>query len=581
MLCLAQGFLNMKGGSVSLVSSLFSDNFPSLQSFSSFRRNLICSGNGSIDVRSPRGGDGTTESPSAWIITDGCSMEGDGLKLVSPFFIPTLSNTSTSSFDKKEALYEIEMEGSTLIPCGLFLEVFEVTKDKQEGTPQRHSLNRNTTTSFTETSIKLTLSSSSLSSLKPELEWRGRLVFGEEQRTNTTFVIQPNRIERLSQSLKDNMKWWLPLVIVVAVALLVLVLLIIVCVWRRKKNGRKEDKEPLMSPQEMEVEKYEEVEEDLNAPTAHVSSVRGLNGNTLNVGHWTENERSETRKIAEEKEEREIAFENRVCGLSCGEKSGNVEVVDKTETLYRRLHVSKLGVDRRWAQLSVARGLSRAMKMSHYSAILTELTSHSVVLSGERSMSLILKSDTTQPNPLTEQPTQQNEEIDEKARPDDELTDNSLHDTVDETVQKPTPSRPAQIIRPHPLRQSEVHRDDVRWQAPEEVEEREEGRKTNEGEVGKSIDRTKASVFRLGLVLWEIETGLVPFAEQDGVNAHRNMSIGILPPMEGIGEKMKNLIEECLSVNPDERPSVDSIISRLSSMDGMVSAQKAQHIALS
>ncbi|KAK2943987.1 hypothetical protein BLNAU_21076 [Blattamonas nauphoetae] len=506
----------------------------SLQSFSSFRRNLICSGNGSIDVRSPRGGDGTTESPSAWIITDGCSMEGDGLKLVSPFFIPTLSNTSTSSFDKKEALYEIEMEGSTLIP-----------------------------------------------SLKPELEWRGRLVFGEEQRTNTTFVIQPNRIEKLSQSLKDNMKWWLPLVIVVAVALLVLILLIVVCVWRRKKNGRKEGKEPLMLTQEMEVEKYEEVEEDLNAPTAHVSSVRGLNGNTLNVGHWTENERSETRKIAEEKEEREIAFENRVCGLSCGEKDGVVEVVDKTETLYRRLHVLKIGVDQRWAQLSVARGLSRAMKMSQYSAILTELTSHSVVLSGERTMSLILKSDTTQPDPLTEQPTQQNEETRENRNGDDELTDNSLHDTVDETVQKPTPSRPAQIVRPHPLRQSEVHRDDVRWQAPEEEEGGEEGRKTNEGEVGKSIDRTKASVFRLGLVLWEIETGLVPFAEQDGVNAHRNMSIGIMPPMEGIGEKMKELIEECLSVNPDERPSVDSIISRLSSMDGKASAQKAQHIALS
>ncbi|KAK2943991.1 hypothetical protein BLNAU_21080 [Blattamonas nauphoetae] len=580
MLCLAQGFLNMKGGSVSLVSSLFSDNSPNLEPFPSFRRNLICSESGSIDVRSPRGGDGTTESPSAWIITDGCSMEGDGLKLVSPFFIPTLSNTSTSSFDKKEALYEIEMEGSTLIPCGLFLEVFEMTKDKQEGTLSRHSLNRNTTNSFTETSIKLTLPSSSLSSLKPELEWRGRLVFGADRRTDTTFIIQPNRIEKLSQSIKDNMKWWLPLVIVVAVALLVVILLIVMCVWRRKKNGRKEDKEPLMLTQEMEVEKYEEVEEDPNAPTAHVSSVRGLNGNTLNVGHWTENERSETRKIAEEKEEREIPFENRVCGLSCGEKDGVVEVVDKTETLYRRLHVSKLGVDRRWAQLSVARGLSRAMKMSHYSAILTELTSHSVVLSGERTMHLILKSDTTQPDPLTEQPTQPNEDLDEN-RNEDEPVETPLNLSVHETDQKPAHPQPPQIVRPHPLRQSEVHRDDVRWQAPEEEEGREEGRKTNEGEVRNEIDRTKASVFRLGLVLWEIETGLVPFAEQDGVNAHRNLSIGIMPPMEGIGEKMKELIEECLSVNPADRPSIDSIISRLSSMDGKASAQKAQHIALS
>ncbi|KAK2958352.1 hypothetical protein BLNAU_6622 [Blattamonas nauphoetae] len=577
---LSQGVINMKGGTVSFVSSLFSDNSPNLPSFSSFRRNLICSDDGSIDVGSLTGGDGTLDHPHLWMAADGCTVTGEYAKPLSPLFIPTLSNTSTSSFDKKKELFEIEVKGSTLIPCGLFLEVLEVTKDKQEGTPSRHSLNRNTTTSFSESSIKLTLPSSSLSSLKPESEWRGRLVFGEEQRTDSTFVIQPNRIERLSQSIKDNMKWWLPLVIVVAVALLILVLLVVVCVWRRKKNGRKEDKEPLMSPQEMEVEKYEVMEEDGDRETAHVSSVRGLNGNTLNVGNWTEKEENETQKRLEEKEEREIAFENRVCGLSCGEKDGVVEVVDKTETLYRRLHVLKIGVDQRWAQLSVARGLSHAMKISQYSAILTELTSHSVVLSGARSMSLILKSDTTPPDPLTEQPTQQNEEIDEN-RNEDEPAETSLNFSVHETEQKPTPSHPAQIVRPHPLRQSEVHRDDVRWQAPEEGEEREEGRKTNEGEVRNEIDRTKASVFRLGLVLWEIETGLVPFAEQDGVNAHRNLSIGILPPMEGIGEKMKDLIEECLSVNPFERPSVDSIISRLSSMDGMVSAQKAQHIALS
>ncbi|KAK2950341.1 hypothetical protein BLNAU_14752 [Blattamonas nauphoetae] len=305
---------------------------------------------------------------------DGCTMTGEYAKPLSPLFIPTLSNTSTSSFDKKKALFEIDVKGSTLIPCGLFLEVFQVTKDRQEETPQRLSLNKNTTTSFTETSIKLTLPSSSLSSLKPELEWRGRLVFGADRRTDTTFIVQPSRIEKLSQSIKDNMKWWLPLVIVVAVALLILILFVVMCLWRRKKNGRKEGKEPLMSPQEMEVEKYEEVEEDANAITAHVSSVRGLNGNTLNVGNWTEKEENETQKRLGEKEEREIAFENRVCGLSCGEKDGVVEVVDKTETLYRRLHVLKIGVDQRWAQLSVARDLSHAMWMSQYSAILTELT---------------------------------------------------------------------------------------------------------------------------------------------------------------------------------------------------------------
>ncbi|KAK2959754.1 hypothetical protein BLNAU_5243 [Blattamonas nauphoetae] len=565
---LSQGVINMKGGSVEIEASLFHDNAPRESSLPTLRRNLICSGNGTVDVGSLSGGDGS-DGTSGWFLTSNCS-----------FFVPSLSASSTSSFDKKKELFEIEVKGSTLIPCGLFLEVFEVTRDKKEGTQSRHSLSRNTTTSFTETSIKLTLFSSSLSSLKPEVEWRGRLVFGEDQNTDTTFVIQQSSRDRLSQSVKENMKWWLPLVIVVAVTLLVVILLIVVCVWRRKKNGRTEDKEPLMSPQEMEVEKYEVMDEDADAPSAHISSVRGLNGNSLIIGLLTEKQEYETLKRPDEKEERDIPFENRVCGLSCGEKDGVVEVVDKTETLYRRLHVLKIGVDQRWAQLSVARGLSRAMKMAQYSAILTELTSHSIVVNGERAMSLILKSDTTQPDPITDLPTQQQNEFDENKHVD-EVTDTSLNFSVQETEQKLAHPQPPPIVRPHPLRQSEVHRDDVRWQAPEEGEEREEGRKTNEGQAQKAIDRTKVSVFRLGLVLWEIETGLVPFAEQDGVNAHRNLSIGILPPMEGIGEKMKDLISECLYVNPDDRPSVDSIISRLSSMNGLVSAQKAQHIALS
>ncbi|KAK2957912.1 hypothetical protein BLNAU_7088 [Blattamonas nauphoetae] len=575
---LSQGVVNMKGGSFKVEASLFRDNTPLNSSFHSLRRNVFCSDNGTINVGSMAEGDGYDGS-SGWFSTFGCSVTGLAALVVSPFFTPSLSTSSTSSFNKKKELFEIETKGSTLIPCGLILEVFEMTKDKKEGISTRHSLNRDTTTSFTETSIKLSLPSSSLSSLKPDLEWRGRLMFGEDQRTDTTFMIQQSRMDKLSQSVKDNMKWWLPLVIVVAAALLALILLIVVCIWRRKKNVKKEDSAPLITAQEMEVEKFEVMDDDGDGQTAHVSSIRGLNGNTLNSIPWTEKGPNGSEKKEEENEEREIPFENRVYGLSCGEKSGNVLVVDKTETLYRRLHVLKVGVDREWARLSVARGLSHAMKMSAYSAILTELTSHSVVLSGERSMSLILKTDSPQSDPVTEHPTQTNQVVTEGKS--DEETDTPLDLSVDSCETKPTLSHPVKIVRPHPLRQSEVHRDDVRWQAPEEDDEREGGSKKTERATRREIDRTKASVFRLGLVLWEIETGLVPFAEQDGVNAHRNMSIGIVPKMDGVGEKMKGLIEECLSVNPDARPSVDLIISRLSLMDGKASAEKAQQIALS
>ncbi|KAK2942857.1 hypothetical protein BLNAU_22218 [Blattamonas nauphoetae] len=578
---LSQGVINMKGGTVSFVSSLFSDNTPSFEPFSSFRRNLICSDNGSIDVGSLTGGDGMLDHPHLWMATDGCTMTGEYSKPLSPLFIPTLSNTSTSSFDKKKELFEVEVKGSTLIPCGLSLEVFEMMKNKKEGENERFQLSNNTTTSFTETSVRLTLPSSSLISLRSELEWRGRLIFGNNQQTDTTFVIQLSRTEKLAESVKENMKWWLPLAIVLTTGLLVVVVIVVLCVWRRKKSGGKEDMMRLMVTHEMEVEKYEVMDDDAAGHTVNISSIRGLNENTLNTEAWTEKRLSDSEKKEEEKEMEHIPFENRVCGLSCGEKSGVVSVVDKTETLYRRLHVLKLGVDRRWAQLSVSRGLPHAMGMTECSAILTELTSHSVVVSGERTMSLIVKGDTIRTDAITEQATQLKEEVNENPQKQVDETDTSLNFAVADSEQKLAQPQPPQIARPHPLHQNDEQRDDVRWQAPEEGKENEDEMNTNKGQVRKEIDRAKASLFRLGLILWEIETGNVPFSELDGVNAHRNLSVGIVPKMDGVGEKMRGLIEECLSVNPDKRPSVELVISRLSLMDGKESTQKAQHIALS
>ncbi|KAK2941463.1 hypothetical protein BLNAU_23610 [Blattamonas nauphoetae] len=60
-----------------------------------------------------------------------------------------------------------------------------------------------------------------------------------------------------------------------------------------------------------------------------------------------------------------------------------------------------------------------------------------------------------------------------------------------------------------------------RWSAPETA-----------NEVA-NVDVKKVLVFG-GLVLWEIETGQVPFRELDAVNAQRQIRTGILPRMETI-----------------------------------------------
>ncbi|KAK2945557.1 hypothetical protein BLNAU_19514 [Blattamonas nauphoetae] len=94
-----------------------------------------------------------------------------------------------------------------------------------------------------------------------------------------------------------------------------------------------------------------------------------------------------------------------------------------------------------------------------------------------------------------------------------------------------------------------------RWSAPEE-ENRLNG-----------IDEQKVTVFRLGLILWEITTGQVPFSETDAVNAQRQLRIGVVPRMDSVEPiELATLLLECLDLNPHSRPSLESLVSRLESI---------------
>ncbi|KAK2959580.1 hypothetical protein BLNAU_5358 [Blattamonas nauphoetae] len=96
-----------------------------------------------------------------------------------------------------------------------------------------------------------------------------------------------------------------------------------------------------------------------------------------------------------------------------------------------------------------------------------------------------------------------------------------------------------------------------RWSAPETA-----NKETN-------VDLKKVLVFRLGLVLWEIETGQVPFREVDAVNAQRQIGTGILPRMENIkNSELVDLLTHCLSFQPDDRPTLDEVGKELSEVFG-------------
>ncbi|KAK2957466.1 hypothetical protein BLNAU_7623 [Blattamonas nauphoetae] len=90
----------------------------------------------------------------------------------------------------------------------------------------------------------------------------------------------------------------------------------------------------------------------------------------------------------------------------------------------------------------------------------------------------------------------------------------------------------------------------LRWEAPEVAASR---------EIKQVFNPSKASVFSLGLILWEIETGLVPFAELDAQNAQRQLSTGQSLKMAGVEENLQELIQQCLQVNPDDRPTLAEV----------------------
>ncbi|KAK2940196.1 hypothetical protein BLNAU_24890 [Blattamonas nauphoetae] len=90
-----------------------------------------------------------------------------------------------------------------------------------------------------------------------------------------------------------------------------------------------------------------------------------------------------------------------------------------------------------------------------------------------------------------------------------------------------------------------------RWRAPEVVNQQQ------------NIKVEKAAVFSLGMMLWEIEKGEVPFRDLSNIDAQRQIGSGHVPSMDGIPQSLSKLIENCLSIDPKDRPTLDELDAKL------------------
>ncbi|KAK2954880.1 hypothetical protein BLNAU_10210 [Blattamonas nauphoetae] len=432
----------------------------------------------------------------------------------SPFVMPTLDVGSSGGEQKRIGdAVKVRIVGEQLIPCAVSLELLD-SSTTHNTTPASTTvlLSGAHVETCTDTLIVLNVSLDEIS-LDASNEWEGRLVFGSSLVTES-FVVKRSVREVRSENAKKAMSWAIPVVVAV-VALLIVIIVVIVIVWRRRQNKKEEGQEMADADQVEMDEKMEVIVADHQISTNPNNSMINSQPNEA----LTKEGNVSSDVLVDIVDEIEAV----ACGVGI-----EVVIVKKERTLYNRLHSEeKGGIVKRSVQGQIVRGLKMLSKKDRNTPIFLSLTSHNIVFDSIGRVCFKTSADIVQPTLTTLEPQivpPPGVEFEDKA--------------TEERAHKKDEMSEAQ-----------------RWLAPEVIEKKE------------NIDATRAAVFSLGLLLWEVETGQVPYGEQDGVNACRQIVAGTLPPMDGIGlDSLKELIADCMALDPKKRPTLDEVESCLDSL---------------
>ncbi|KAK2955373.1 hypothetical protein BLNAU_9601 [Blattamonas nauphoetae] len=328
----------------------------------------------------------------------------------------------------------------------------------------------------------------------------------------------------LSPKTKALLSWLIPVVVSVCVALLVTIV-VIVLLRRRYQKSQVPAKE-MEEPDQVQVEdKMDNVESGCTNQLVHSDgmshSAFGSSSNYLpTVGHLQDGMKSQT-----EAEWAEV--------MTCG---GGFEIsaAPITNTLYSVLHKERREIEKRGVGVQIVNGLKQVVARRGRSDVLTHLSSHWILLDSAGNVQLKLQMNASEAEQEAARAQRQDANV---AGNENEPNQNGL----------------PRLIRNEAKDKSGM--ESLRWSAPEVSALK-----------GGQVDGHKASVFSLGLVLWEIETGQVPFGELDAVNAQRQSGTGIGPKMDTLkNEQFVSLIRRCVAVDPEQRPTLTEIGEFLSS----------------
>ncbi|KAH7815237.1 uncharacterized protein MONOS_4471 [Monocercomonoides exilis] len=239
----SEGGITMSGGIANIEKGEFLNNNPSIEGYTSLRRNIICSDCGTLNILSLKGGDGVLPNTSLWMLDDGCSFEGIASERSSPLFIPVLESVSS---EEDEGEMKLTFTGSLLLPCNLSFKITSKVGDVDV-------IDRYTFCSDehgNESSAVGRIPSNVVKSAAEEAEVSACILLGKADSPSSTqsFILKnrsepkANRDERIVEG-KNEGKSWAFIIAIIFVVLFLIALIVSIAVTIRWKKAKDENKD--------------------------------------------------------------------------------------------------------------------------------------------------------------------------------------------------------------------------------------------------------------------------------------------------------------------------------------------------
>eukprot|EP00770_Monocercomonoides_exilis_P010636 MONOS_10584.1-p1 / transcript=MONOS_10584.1 / gene=MONOS_10584 / organism=Monocercomonoides_exilis_PA203 / gene_product=unspecified product / transcript_product=unspecified product / location=Mono_scaffold00486:39282-46349(+) / protein_length=2150 / sequence_SO=supercontig / SO=protein_coding / is_pseudo=false len=298
------GAVCVDGGNISFSECKFTNNTISSSLYPSARRNLKCSNKAIVTLSSLKGGDGFSKTDPLWILNDGCELNGIPSERNSSLFVPTVTSFTNKTDNTN---YKLTFKGTYLFPCDLAYHVkveYIQEKEQEEQQEQKEEDPNAHPTTITDFSFSAFVSESEVvgqipKSVIDDAEYQDEITVwfsyekGDVSKTrsitsslilkNWTYPPQPGpedpyeRIAKMSSQIKNIV---IALAVVFVIAALIVIVLVI-CALRYKKQRNLIKQEKLKTDDTMKVvmsthSSYGTIRPEIAPPENTYSSVSQL-----------------------------------------------------------------------------------------------------------------------------------------------------------------------------------------------------------------------------------------------------------------------------------------------------------------